>query len=214
VAIGIKRALAWRKRCGRSRVGPGGEEGQVRDGHGGGPGRRRGRRPGAQRQRGDGRLGRRRGVGEQHGEAIATVGAALAGAGAANKARGQRRHRRALRATTAGVVIGGSGGDHQVVQHGEGVVVVLLSNAAREAGGEERVAGHDPGCVVARGVEVGDGVGAAELDGGDVVRLGGLHLRTECSEVEVLVAGDAADARLPPPVLVVPRHPAVHGRAP
>jgi len=28
--------------------------------------------------------------------------------------------------------------------------------------------------------------------------------RTECSQVEVLVAGDAADARLPPPVLVMP----------
>jgi hypothetical protein len=28
--------------------------------------------------------------------------------------------------------------------------------------------------------------------------------RTEGAEVEVLVAGDAADARLPPPVLVVP----------
>jgi hypothetical protein len=27
---------------------------------------------------------------------------------------------------------------------------------------------------------------------------------TECSQVEVLVAGDAADARLPTPVLVVP----------
>jgi len=29
-------------------------------------------------------------------------------------------------------------------------------------------------------------------------------MRTEGAEVEVLVAGDAADARLPPPVLVVP----------
>jgi len=30
------------------------------------------------------------------------------------------------------------------------------------------------------------------------------RLHTEGAEVEVLVAGDAADARLPPPVLVVP----------
>lgn len=34
--------------------------------------------------------------------------------------------------------------------------------------------------------------------------LAGAGARTECAEVEVLVAGDAADARLPPPLLVVP----------
>ena len=34
--------------------------------------------------------------------------------------------------------------------------------------------------------------------------MNGRRLHTEGAEVEVLVAGDAADARLPPPVLVVP----------
>ena len=94
---------------------------------------------------------------------------------------------------------------HQGSSRGRDAAVgVVVLPAAREVGRQERAAGHDPVGVVARDVEVGDGVEAAELDGRDVVRLRRLLLRAEGAEVEVLVAGDAADARLPPPVLVVP----------
>jgi hypothetical protein len=94
---------------------------------------------------------------------------------------------------------------HQGSSRGrDGAVGVVVLPAAREVGRQQRAAGHDPVGVVAREVEVGDGVEAAELDGRDVVRLRRLLLRAEGAEVEVLVARDAADARLPPPVLVVP----------
>jgi hypothetical protein len=52
-----------------------------------------------------------------------------------------------------------------------------------ELSGEERVAGHDLVDVVARDVEVGDGVESPELDGGDVVRLRRLLLRPYITSV-------------------------------
>jgi hypothetical protein len=227
----------------RSGVGPGGEHGHVRDGDGG-PGRRRRGRPGAQRHERAHGLGGLRRLGEEHGQAAAAVGAALAGVAEAGDQRRRRAgHGHVVRGAVGVVVVVvvGTGAavrgcGHQVVQHGEGLagqhvvvaVVVVVPRrggqrrrchhmlprlagvvdaggrlmrrrfgdgdggcgggrrvvvagvvlpAAREVARQQRVAGHDLVDVVARDVEVGDGVEAPELDGRDVVRLRGLLLR-------------------------------------
>ena len=58
-----------------------------------------------------------------------------------------------------------------------------------------------------------DAPSAAVADGCAVIRARSLQLGAEGAEVEIFVAHDAADARLPAPVLVVPRHAAELGRA-
>ena len=280
----------------RSGVGPGGEDGHVRDGDGGGGGpggRRRRGRPGAKRHERAHRLvgGVRRGcwcwsrrLGEEHGQAAAAVGAALPGVAEAGDERRRAGHGHVLRGGCAVVdvvvvvsavavaVAAIRGGDHQVVQHGEGlagehvvVVVVVVSiprrgtsglqrsrrghldprlagagavvatgasgsgsssllhqggrrrrgrdaaavagvgagddgsrvvvlPAAREVARQQRVAGHDLVDVVARDVEVGDGVEPPELDRRDVVRLRRLLLRA-CTVVVVRLESVRASGR-------------------
>ena len=85
--------------------------------------------------------------------------------------------------------------------------------AGEEVGGERRRAG-DGGLEprdVGPEVEVGDGVDAPILDGGDVVGARRLLLGAVGAEVEVLVAEHPADPGLPPPVVVVPCHSPVLG---
>lgn len=58
--------------------------------------------------------------------------------------------------------------------------------------------------IVAVHVEVGHRIEAPELDRRDVVGLRRFFLCAEGSEIQVLVAGDSPDPRLPSPVLMVP----------
>uniref|UniRef100_A0A0A9FIF8 Uncharacterized protein n=1 Tax=Arundo donax TaxID=35708 RepID=A0A0A9FIF8_ARUDO len=88
----------------------------------------------------------------------------------------------------------------------------LLRQAAQHrvrvlrGGGGGHPVGHraEPLDVPAQ-VEVGDGVQAPVLDGRHVVRHRRLLLRRVSAEVQILVAENTSDPRLPSPVVVMPR---------
>ena len=122
--------------------------------------------------------------------------------------RGRRRRRRRHRPPAAGHVVVGGGADRVALRRGEHAVgaddhatAVVVGRAGGGGGG----GGLEPADVGAE-IEVGDGVDAAVLDGGDVVGAGGLLLGGVGAQVEVLVAEHPADPSLPPAVVVVPAH--------